>query len=281
MKGSPSLSWKTAASLLVLLVATFACGGSPATPTVVDQLAGFAASGDPTSPEGAPWTYRASVSGITYDLAGVLHRPLGPGPFPAVIVSHGAGGSAGSYSRAIARVMVGWGLVCIATNYTHAGGVPVGSPGTAANAGASLANVQRARRLVDILRGLGYVDMSRLALHGHSMGAFVTSATAGTYPDLFRAVSHTAGGITPGSLDVPSAPTAAQVAGIRAPYQMHHGDRDFVVPLVADELLAAALRARGVTHELVVYPGASHDDVRTDPVVLERIREWYRSAGMF
>jgi dipeptidyl aminopeptidase/acylaminoacyl peptidase len=53
------------------------------------------------------------------------------------------------------------------------------------------------------------------------------------------------------------------------------------VPLVADELLAAALCARGVTHELVVYPGASHDDVRTDPVVLERIREWYRSAGMF
>ena len=146
-------------------------------------------------------------------------------------------------------------------------------------AGASVANVLRARQVVEILAASGDVDMNRLALHGHSMGAFVTAATAGAYPDLFRAASHTAGGIAPEFI-TGFAPTDAQIAGIRVPYQMHHGDRDFVVPLLADQLFAAALRTRGVVHELVVHPGAGHDDVRINPVVLDRIREWYRSKGV-
>ena len=269
--------------LTIVLAATLACGrGSPPAPTPagVDPLEGFTTVGDPASSSGATWTYRARASGIDYDLQGVLLKPQGAGPFPAVIISHGAGGNAGGYSRTIARIMVTWGLACIATSYIHAGGVPLGAPGMATDRGASVANVQRARRLVEILRALGYVDMDRLALHGHSMGAFVTSATAGAHPDLFRAASHTAGGIAP-EFVVGAAPTEAQIAGIRAPYQMHHGDRDFVVPLLADELFATALRARGVTHELVVYPGADHDDLSVNPIVLERIRGWYRGAGVF
>ena len=39
---------------------------------------------------------------------------------------------------------------------------------------------------------------------------------------------------------------------------MHHGERDFIVPLAADALFAAALRSRGVANELVTYPGAPH-----------------------
>lgn len=267
------------AALTVVLGASMACGASPTGPTPAGTLAGFAITGDPVSAGGATWTYQATRSGVAYDLQGVLLKPAGPGPFPAVIISHGGGGSAAGYSRAIGQVMVSWGLVSIATNYTHADGVPIGSPGAASDAGASVANVRRVRQLVDILAALGDVDMSRLALHGHSMGAFVTAAIAGAYPDLFRAASHTAGGIAP-EFVIGLAPTEAQIAGIRAPYQMHHGDRDFVVPLLADELFAAALRARGVVHELVVYQGAGHDDVRLNPVVLDRIREWYRSKGV-
>ena len=71
-------------------------------------------------------------------------KPQGAGPFPGVILSHGAGGSANYYSRGIAAEMVRWGLVCIATNYTHAGGVPLGAPGTLSDVGASQANVLRA-----------------------------------------------------------------------------------------------------------------------------------------
>jgi dienelactone hydrolase len=269
---------------LAMLVCGLACGsdsGSPSAPTPpgVTPLAGFALTGDPTSTNGATWTYRAQSGGVDFDLQGILLKPSGAGPFPAVIVSHGAGGSASGYARAVARVMVGWGLVCIATNYTHAGGVAIGSPGTASDLGASTPNVQRARQLVEVLRGLGYVDTGRLAVHGHSMGAFVTAATAGAHPDLFRVASHTAGGI--GSSPSAAAPTEAEVTAIRAPYQMHHGDRDFVVSVIADQQFAAALQARGVEHELVIYPGADHDDVSVSTAVLDRIRAWYTSKGMF
>ena len=275
----------THSALLAMAVATtVACGhsSSPIAPTSpgASPLAGFTSRGDAASAAGATWTYQARVAGVDYDLQGILLKPSGPGPFPAVIISHGAGGNATGYGRAIARVMVEWGMACIATNYTHAGGVPIGSPGTSSDAGASAANVQRARQGLEILRGLGDVDMTRVALHGHSMGAFVTSATAGAHPTLFRAASHTAGGMAPDFFPG-LAPSEAQVAGIRAAYQMHHGDRDRVVPLLADELLAAALRARGVEHELVVYPGADHDDVSVNALMLERIRAWYRSKGMF
>ena len=266
-----------------LLFAVVGCGAnsSPTAPPppTPDPLAGFTLSGDPSSANGATWTYRQQVEGVSYDLQGILLKPQGPGPFPAVIISHGAGGNAGGYGRAIARVMVEWGLVCIATNYTHAGGMAIGAPGTSNDAGASTANVQRARRMVGILGGLGYVDVSRIALHGHSMGAFVTAATAGAFPDLFRAATHTAGGIRPDFVSAP-APTESQVASIRAPYQMHHGDRDFVVLLLADQLMDAVLTARGVDHELVIYPGADHDDVSQNPTMLARVRAWYQAKGL-
>src|SRR5690349_21306113 len=253
------------AAFIVVLAAAMACHPtSPVAPTPVTPLAGFALTGDPESTGGATWTYRGTRADVSYDLQGILLKPHGSGPFPAVIISHGAGGSAGGYSRSVAQVTVGWGLVSIATNYTHADlSVPIGSPGTASDIGASVANVQRARQLVEILRAVGYVDMNRIALHGHSMGAFVTTATAGAYPDLFRAASHTAGGVAP-EFVVGVVPSDAQIAGIRAPYQMHHGARDFVVPLLADQLFDAMLRVQGVEHELVVYPGAGHDDLGLD-----------------
>jgi dienelactone hydrolase len=260
--------------LAVVLAASVACRDIPGGPTGSDGVPGFTLVGDPASSSGATWTYAAQ----DYDLQGILLKPSGAGPFPGVIISHGTGQSAGGYSLDVARVMVGWGLVCIATNYTFAGGVPIGAPGDSSEASASPNNVARARRLVDILSGLGYVDMNRVALHGHSAGAFVTEVTAAAHPDLFRAASHTAGGIASNESLFP--PTESEIANIRAPYQMHHGERDDSVPLVADELFAAALRRRGVVNELLTYPGAGHDDISLDPAVLNLIRGWYRSKGV-
>ncbi len=265
-------------ALFAAVALTTACGGSPTAPT---SIPGFTLSGDPASPSGATWVYQAAAGGVRYDLQGVLFKPQGSGSFPAVVISHGLGGNAGGYSSGMARVMVGWGLVCIATNYTHAGGVPVGSPGGVTEPGASTPNIQRARQLVELLRAFGYVDMNRVALHGHSFGAFVTTAMAGTYPQLFRVASHTAGGMLVDFTFTSAVPTSEEVAAIRAPYQMHHGDRDFVVPLVADQLLDAALASRGVPHELFVYPGATHDDIGLNATMLERVRAWYASHGMF
>lgn len=243
-------------------------------------LTGFVLTGDPAGPSGATWAYQATAGGVTYDLQGILFKPAGNGPFPAVIVSHGAGGNASGYSRVVAQRLVPWGVVAIATNYTHAGNVAVGSPGTSSEPGASTANIARARQLVELLRGLGYVDMDRLALHGHSMGAFVTAGVLAAHPGLFRVASHTAGGARPDA-SAGAAPTAAQAAAIRTPYQLHHGDADAVVALSMDQRLAGVLLAQGVVHELHVYPGADHDDVSQNATVFDRIRAWYTARGLF
>jgi dienelactone hydrolase len=271
--------------LLLAVVSSLACGGAgtsvstPTGPSQVPEPTGFIVQGDPESAQGATWTYRATLGGVAFDLQGVLLKPRGPGPFPAVVISHGAGGGATSYSRVVGMDMVQWGMVCIATNYTHAGGVPLGAPGSAAETGASQPNVLRAHAAFDILRQLGYVDMSRVAAHGHSMGAFVTAALAGAYPTDFRAASHTAGGVRFDGIAGP-APVEAQVRSIRAPYQMHHGDRDTTVALALDQRLDAILQGIGTVHELHVYPGADHDDLPRDPVVLARVRSWYTAHGV-
>jgi acetyl esterase/lipase len=233
--------------------------------------------GDPTAAGGASWTYHSTDAGTEYDLTGALFAPAGAGPFGAVVVSHGAGGNAAGYSSNVARTMRGWGLVAIATNYTHApdaidaGRLPQGGDG------ASDANVARAHKARDLLSCMAGVDMTRLAAHGHSMGAFVTGQLLGVYPGDFRAASHSAGGANDTG---PNATRAGVAAAIRTPYQLHHGDADVVVDVALDRTLDSILAANATAHELVVYPGFTHEQIALDATMLARVREWYRLHGV-
>src|SRR5262245_31539285 len=74
-----------------------------------EPLAGFKLDGE-------RWTYESG--GLS--LRGILLKPEGKGPFPAVLISHGLGGNATAFGMAKAREMVTWGLVCMACDYTHA-----------------------------------------------------------------------------------------------------------------------------------------------------------------
>jgi hypothetical protein len=49
--------------------------------------------------------------------------------------------------------------------------------------------VFRAHAAVTVLARLGYVDVRRLAAHGHIMGAFVTTAFVAAYPGDVRLAS--------------------------------------------------------------------------------------------
>ena len=271
-----------------------ACGGHPTQPSpsptpvpgpapTPPPAAGLelAIAGDPESNQGATWTCRGVVNGSAVNLQGVLLKPAGAGPFPAVVISHGAGGNAGQYSTGLGREMRRWGLVAIATNYTHAGNVPIGAPGTIAEPGASRANVIRAHSTVLILGKLGYVDLRRVAAHGHSMGAFVTTGFAAAHPEEIRVASHTAGGVRPDTIEiVAAAPSDSEGRGIRMPYQWHHGDQDIVVPLLIDLRLDDALRLGGAPHEGHVYAGDGHADLAQHPRMLERVRAWYAAQGL-
>ncbi|HKW46571.1 MAG TPA: dienelactone hydrolase family protein [Gemmatimonadaceae bacterium] len=257
-----------------------ACGGGTSTTGAGDTTT-FAIQGDATSPNGATWIYRDVVDGTRYDLAGVLYKPSGAGPFPAVILSHGSEGSASFFASLVAPTFVQWGLVCIATNYTHSTGVPIGAPGDASQPGASPANVLRAHMTYALLGRLGYVDMSRVALHGHSMGAYVNTALAGAYPSGFRVASQTGGGVRPDFIVAGPAPSPTQAVGIRIPFQMHHGELDTTVPLSYDQRFDSLLTATGVEHQLYTYPGEDHLQVRTDQTMFARVHAWYTAHGMF
>jgi len=236
--------------------------------------------GDPESEAGATWTLIGTLDGTSVNLQGILLKPRGRGPFPAVVLSHPAGGSAQSYGRALGAVMRKWGLVCIATNYTHARGVPSGTPGTLLEQGASRANVFRAHAAVAILAALGYVDSRRVAAHGHSMGAFVTTAFVAAYPGDLRVASHTASRVLLDAIHVKGmpAPSVAEARRIQTPYQWHHGLRDFAVPFLLDRRFDHVLNA---PHDGHLYPRLSHASVAEDPEVLAHVRAWYAAHGLF
>ena len=124
---------------------------SPAPAPTPAPTAQFATAGDPESDGGATWTLRGPVDGAVVDLHGVLMKPTGSAPFPAVAISHGYGGSARQFSTAMGREMRGWGLVAIATDYTHAGGGPTGAPGGANDLRQRRQRDPRARDAVDPL----------------------------------------------------------------------------------------------------------------------------------
>jgi dienelactone hydrolase len=174
-----------------------------------------------------------------------------------------------------------WGLVSIATNYTHARGVRIGMPGTLMDQGASAANAVRAHAAVTVLARLGYVDVRRVAAHGHSMGAFVTTAFVAAYPGDVRVASHTAGGVLFLGLipleGVP-APNEAEARRIHTPYQWHHGLRDFAVPFFLDQRFGSVL---GGPHEGYLYRRLRHAEVAEDVTVLKRIKAWYTAHDLF
>jgi acetyl esterase/lipase len=158
-----------------LLCALAACGHRvPATsPESGPPAPALSISGDPESGLGARWTLVGTLNGTPVNVRGILLKPRGAGRFPAVVLSHGAGGNAQTYGRAIGSEMRAWGLVCIAVDYTHAAGA---AAGTLLELGASAQNVFRAHAAFTVLARLPYVDLQRVAAHGHSMGAFVTTA---------------------------------------------------------------------------------------------------------
>lgn len=230
--------------------------------------------GDPTSINGARWTYTEPGS-VNYNLEGILYKPAGTGPFPGIVINHGTGGSAYSYSKSIAKKMVTWGYICIAANYTHSLAVPCGSPGSCVETdgewGASNSNLLRAMKTRQVLNSLLYVDSLKLAAFGHSRGAFITTAIAGKYPGQFKTFAHTAGGINASVVE----PTAATASRILKPYLMHHGDIDNTVPIQRDYDLRDLLNSLSITNTLYVYPGYSHSQISNDSLMYERTKQWF------
>src|SRR5262245_30310290 len=185
-------------------------------------------------------------------VSGILLKPAGKGPFPAVLVSHGMGSSAEQFGTAKAREFVKWGFVCIAPDYTHAD--PRGDRKTF---GASDENLRRARKCLDILQSLPEVDRKRLCAYGNSMGAFVTVGLAAEEPTRVAAAAITAGGVNTVS-GFPS-PSRDRAARIKTPLCIFHGTADTTVPPERSALLEEVLKGQKVPCERHLYEGVGHD----------------------
>lgn len=240
----------------------------------------------------AAFTFDWTGTNFTYTDAermftGVMLKPGGDGPFPAVIIQHGAGGSATGYSLAKAREMLPWGVVCIAPTLTHS----AGGETNAVNMGFCAENLGRAAACLNVLASLPYVDTNRIALFGHSMGAFATIGDASVFSNRVRAVSISAGGVIPDSAgNTNAAPTVTEASGITAPVHIVHCDGDPTVPLARSTLLTNSLASRGITHQRIVISSNAipnqafwhnlHNDADANALLLTNTRAWFQTHGV-
>lgn len=264
---------------LAAVVCLAAARPSAAAPTPFRaNCAALAVTGDPRGTAGARWTYASVDDGVAYALEGVVFLPAASGSYPGVVVSHGKGGTPYGYSAQIARTMRGWGMVAIATMYTHAPAAEDAGNLPPATDGASSGNVLRAHKARDLLSCFRVFDPERVAAHGHSMGAFVTGELLGAYPEDFVAASQTAGGVSDG----PNATHPGTAALIRAPFQLHHSEADTTVPIAFADRLVEILASHRVVHDYHVaeYTGYSHAQIAQDAGMLDRVRQWYGEHGV-
>ena len=226
---------------------------------------------------GQNWTYDPNDGGEI--ISGILVQPtIGTAPYPAVLISHGQGGSATSFGLVKANIMKVWGLVCIAPNYTHTNAsFAIGTDGWSSQ------NERRARACLTILNSLGYVDMSRVAAYGHSKGAFVTAGFCGSATNGIHAAAITAGGTSGTSETIAASPATQEVQGITAPLLMLHGSIDTTVLPIQSANLQSILNSNGVTNKRLIFQGIDHpieSTASTTNAVYNLIREWFTTHGV-
>jgi dipeptidyl aminopeptidase/acylaminoacyl peptidase len=218
-----------------------------------------------------------SVEGETWKLErdgkvtqGIVLKPEGEGPFPAIIISHGLGGNARGFAMPKAKELAKRGFVCIATDYTHSDG----RGGDRQTFGASEENVRRGRVCVEVLRSLPYVNAQRVYAYGNSMGAFLTIALAAEMPQQITAAAITAGGIS----DRPGfpAPTPETAAKIKAPFLILHGTTDTTVRPEQSAALEKVLAEHKVVHKRQLFEGVAHNlHQQKSAEVLDAIVAWF------
>lgn len=243
------------------------CDLRPAVAAAAELPAGFKLDGE-------RWTYAEG----DWKLQGILLKPPGKGPFPAVLISHGMGGNAVAFGTTKAREMVRWGLVCMACDYTHAVALGAGRPDPTAidrsALGASAENLRRASKCLDLLAAMPEVDPKKLSAYGHSMGGFVTIGLAAKEPDRLVAAAISGSGIAP--RDGFPAPSNAAAEKIRTPFILFHGSVDNTVRPEQSLALKEILDKNRVPCERHVFEGINHpvDRDKADDVY-RLLRNWF------
>ncbi len=218
-------------------------------------------------------------------VAGIFVKPAGGGPFPAVVINHGTGGTATGFSLQRANEMSPWGLACIGATLTHS----QGETEDLATWGFSPENTARIQACQAVLSTRADVDLNRCAMWGHSRGAFAATGAAALMKVPLKALGVSAGGILEDGSPETTYPTVSDVLPLRAPAILFHGAGDTVVPPENSLRLQNRLTSQGVENERVVFDtaglstGARHNLHQTPAInsdMLARWRAWLVSRGV-
>lgn len=195
-------------------------------------------------------------------MSGYVARPTGPGPHPGVVVGMELFGLS-AHVREVCEQLAGLGFVALAPDLYHrAAGVELAEDAAGRERGFQLLHQQtREQVLRDIAAAITrlHADGSAaVGMLGLSVGGHVAYLAATEF-DL-PAVAVVYGGWLP-TTDIPLGrpePTLTRTPQITGRLLILVGEHDQVVPPEHRREIAQALRAAGVRHKIVEYPGGAH-----------------------
>lgn len=186
---------------------------------------------------------------------GVMIRPSGAGPYPAVLHLHGSGDTVGNnvdFLRLFARA----GYVAACVEYRHL------KPG--------YIDIHDIDASLEFLSSSRYVRPGVVALNGYSLGGRLALRVSARHP--VRAVSAIAARTTSGS----SPTVLAEADRLRSPVLLQHGTDDPTVPFEDAVLLHKKLETLGRPAQVFWYRGAGHNNLPWTQVY-ERVLTFFRT----
>lgn len=271
MRGTPKRNSGIGLATAIALVAGVGCGNgaSPAAPSsTVAPL--------------TPGRTEVSIAADGVTLGGILYRPDTSESRPAIIVLHGwqpAGTNGALLVAGLARRFADDGYVALALSMR-------GWPATGGTDDCGLRQPDDVARAAAWLGGQAGVIGDRIGIVGFSQGGQVAllatardanvRAVVVYYPvtDVMRWKSTTANADIPGYISAVCEPGGverrsplANVAPLRAPVLLVHGDQDTRVPTEQSLLLRSERIRIGLPTELLLVPGAQHGFTASEEAV--------------
>lgn len=242
------------------------------------------------------------------EIEGLLMLPPGAtrddGPFPLMTLVHG-----GPYWRYADSLQVGpmrWGQWLATAGYAVLLPNPRGGSGRGHAFADTVAGAVGKEDWLDVLAGVEYAvdagiaDPERLGIGGWSQGGFMTAWAVGQttrfkvgimgagvsdwgmmnatsdLPHFERMLGGSAGWEGPGPHQHAALSPISFAHQATTPLLILHGADDARVPVSQGQLMAQALRERGVPYELVVYPREPHGirERQHQLDLLRRVRDW-------
>jgi Dipeptidyl aminopeptidases/acylaminoacyl-peptidases len=219
-----------------------------------------------------------SYSDAQRSFTGIFVKPPGDGPFPAIIINHGQGGTPEGYSLSMANTFASWGLVCIGPELTHV----TGGDYTPAGSGHNPENIARGLACLWALGTLSYVDMDRVAIWGHSKGSYASIGQAAAMTTAIRAAGLSAGGCTIGGTSGQAQPTDTEADPVTAPFILFNGE-DAPADVALGENFEAVLASNSVPSAHHTFPGVGHNvhqDANALNFIFAEFEDWLTVHGV-